>query len=485
MLARFLLAFCLLCSTNSYANEWSVLHTLLPKGTQLSYMVVDAKSQTRLAEYQQETLRTPASMQKLLTATAAKLYLGDDFRYQTNLIGDQSKIKNKRYQGDLRLKFVGDPTLKRADIRAMLVALKKQGITEIAGDFIVNDAHFSGYQWSNGQAWNDLGVCYTSPSNAIIVNKNCVQGNLSVKGRDAKKATLFIPGYEPVSITADVDVVTKVQREAQFCDLEVIRNSQNSYHLWGCMVPRNRAFGLAFAINDPFHYAAQIIDNELHQLGITLHGKVRLESKQYKQKNNQILASYQSPKLDKLLTTMLKNSDNLIADSLFKTIGGRYFQHSGNFRNGAQAVKAILFEQGIDLENAYLTDGSGLSRHNLMSAELFMSVLQFVYKKDAQFDLLSRLPVAGVDGTLKYHRGVRGKQFKGKIIAKTGSMKGVANMLGVVKTDQGDRLFVLMLNGYNKPQSVLSSELARNENASKTLFEKAFFETVMKSPLSK
>jgi D-alanyl-D-alanine carboxypeptidase/D-alanyl-D-alanine-endopeptidase (penicillin-binding protein 4) len=483
MLTRIILLFSLLYSTTSNADEWLVLHSLLPKGTQFSYMVVDVNSETVIAEHHQETLRTPASMQKLLTATAAKLHLGGDFYYQTKLTGDPSKIKNKRYKGDLRLNFVGDPTLKRADIRLMLLSLKKLGIGEILGDFILNDAHFSGYQWSNGQAWNDLGVCYTAPSNAIIVNKNCVQGNLSISSPTAKKATLFIPSYEPVSINADVDVVTKEQRKNQFCDLEVTRNSQNSYQLWGCMVPRKRAFGLAFAVNDPFHYSARIIEDELKQLGIKFNGVVRLENREYVGPDNQVLASYQSPSLDKLLKIMMKESDNLIADSLFKTLGGSYFQRSGNFRNGGQAVKAILAEQGLDLENAYLADGSGLSRHNLMSAELFMSVLKFVYKNDIQFDLLSSFSVAGVDGTLKYHRGVKGKQFKGKVIAKTGSMKGVANLLGVVKTAQGDRLFVLMLNGYNKPENELQSTLKRESNASKYLFEKAFFETILNTPL--
>jgi len=483
MLTRFIVAFSLLSSINAVANEWQALHPLLPKGTQLSYMVVDANKKTVLAQSQQETLRTPASMQKLLTATAAKLHLGGDFRYQTTLTGDKGNIKNSTYLGNLRLNFVGDPTLKRADIKVMLRSLKELGIKEISGDFLLNQSHFNGYQWSNGQAWNDLGVCYTAPSNAIIVNENCVLGNLSLSSNDAKKATLFIPSYEPVSISADVDVVTKEQRKEQFCALEVTRNSQNSYHLWGCMVPRNRPFGLAFAVNDPFQYASKIIASELRKAGIKLIGKVRLESKRQDKKNVEVLTSYQSPELDELLKIMMKKSDNLIADSLFKTLGASYFQRAGNFRNGSKAVKAILAEQGIDLENAYLADGSGLSRHNLMSAELFMSVLKFVYKNDKQFELLSSFSVAGIDGTLKYHKGVRGKQFKGKVFAKTGSMKGVANLLGVVKSEQGDRLFVLILNGYSKPKSVLTSELLRDEKASKYRFENAFFETILNSPV--
>ena len=485
MLARLIVILSLTCSINLYAYQWSALHPLLPKGTQLSYIVADANSQAVFGQFQQETLRTPASMQKLLTATAAKLQLGDDFHYQTNLTGSVDNIKNQHYQCDLRLNFVGDPTIKRADIRTMLTSLKKQGVRKVSGDFILNDAHFSGYQWSNGQPWNDLGVCYTSPSNAIIVNKNCVQGNLSLSSPTAPKATLFIPEYEPVAITSDVDVVTKEQRKASFCDLEVTRDSQNKYHLWGCMVPRKRAFGLAFAVNDPFQYASKIIESELQTLGIKLAGKIRLESKKYQGKDNHVLASYQSPSLDKLIKIMMKESDNLIADSLFKTIGASYYQRSGNFRNGGEAVKAIFAEQGVDLENAYIADGSGLSRHNLMSAELFMSVLHYVYQNDKQLSLLSSFSIAGVDGTLKYHRGVRGDQFKGKVIAKTGSMKGVANLLGVVKAEQGDRLFVLILNGYNKPNALLPSEVIRDENASKYRFENAFFETILNSPLAK
>lgn len=477
--------FFLLIATNIYADEWVALHSILPKGTQLSYIVMDANKKVALAEYQQETLRTPASMQKLLTATATKLYLGADFHYQTNIIGALNKIKNSDYSGDLRLNFVGDPTFKRADIRQMLVTLKRLGIKQISGDFIINDGYFNGYQWSNGQAWNDLGVCYTAPANAIIINKNCVQGNLSLSSDNAKKARLFIPSYEPISITADVDVVSKVQREAQFCDLEVTRNSHNSYHLWGCMVPRKRTFALSFAINDPFHYAEQIIKNELQKLDMKLIGEVRLESASYTGKDNNILANYQSPRLDELLNTMMKESDNLIADSLFKTLGASYFQQAGNFRNGAQAVKDIFAEQGLDLENAYLADGSGLSRHNLMSAELFMSVLQFVYKNDKQLGLLSHFSIAGVDGTLKYHRGVGGKQFRGKMIAKTGSMKGIANLLGVVKSNYGDRLFVLMLNGYNEANILLTEAPQTYKNSAKYLFESAFFENVLNSPSPK
>lgn len=465
---------------NLLADEWTVLHPLLPKGTQISYMVVDPVKNKVIAQSQQTILRTPASMLKLLTATAAKLYLSEKFRYRTTIEGKNRNINNNQYQGDLRVHFVGDPTLLRADIRNMLKALKQLGIKEIAGDLLLNQSHFSGYQWSDGQPWNDLGVCYTAPANAIIVNKNCVLGNLSLSSRNAEKARLFIPEYEPVAISSDVSVVTKEQRSKQFCALELTRNAHNQYHLWGCMVPRKQPLALAFAVNDPFTYAQQIIASELAVVGIRLTGKIVLDNSSGTENDlfADVLVSHQSPLLDKLLQIMMKESDNLIADSLFKTLGAAYFQTAGSFRNGGEAVKQILKEHGIDLGNAYLADGSGLSRHDLMSAELFMSVLNYVYKNDHKLKLLASFAVAGVDGTLKNHRGMRGGLLSGKVIAKTGSMKGVANLLGVVKSKQGDRLFVLILNGYNEPDPSAGSG---KEKANKYLFQQAFFKTIMEA----
>ncbi|AGH80412.1 D-alanyl-D-alanine carboxypeptidase/D-alanyl-D-alanine-endopeptidase [Psychromonas sp. CNPT3] len=456
------------CST-LWANEWQDLERFLPPGTQLSYLVVDAATQKTVVSHHANTLRTPASVQKVLTALAAKIYLGDDFRFETSIRGSRDKISLGNYQGSLSFQFVGDPTLLRVDIRKMLLRLKSLGIKNIKGDFLLNSHAFNGYQWSNGQAWNDLGVCYTAPSHAIIVNKNCVLGNL---GRgDGKTASLFIPPYEPMRISSDVQIVSVEEKQKAFCDLEITRHENNRYHLWGCMVPRSGAFPLAFAVNDPFNYAAEIIRSELKRVGIKLTGQVR-EDSAYLVSDK--LVTHQSITLDRLLLQMLKNSDNLIADSLFKTLGAHYFNTSGNFRNGALALKLILEKQGIDLGNSYIVDGSGLSRHNLMSSKLFMKVLNYIYKHDKTLHILASFPIAGKDGTLKYHRGVHDTLLTEKVIAKTGSMKGVSNLLGRVSTARGDMLFVVLLNAYVPLKSASVSVLV-----SKDHFQREFLKRIV------
>jgi len=463
-------------SANAWADNWSELNSLLPTGAQISYLVEDIKNNKIIVEHQSEILRLPASTQKVLTATAAKLYLGDNFKYKTTIEGKKSNIMQGVYHGDLRFQFVGDPTLLRNDIKNMLFALKKQGIKTIKGNFYLNSSHFNGYQWSNGEVWNDLGICFTSPSNAIIVNKNCVNGNLSLKSKKAKKARLYIPSYDPVNITANVDVVSKKQRLKSFCDLELTRNSHNNYHLHGCAVLKNKPLGLSFAVNDPFDYTKKIVAAELDKVGIKLKGKIQLEKTPFSASGVSELAVHESPALTKLLHLMLKESDNLIADSLFKTLGSAYYKRPGNFRNGAKALKQILKAHGIDLENSHIADGSGLSRHNLISAEVLMSVLHYIYKHDDKLKLLEDFPIAAVDGTLKDLGGVQTPKFKGNIIAKTGGMDGVANILGIAKTPYGVRFFVVIINGCNSSSD--QNKLKVNCKVAIDNYQQAFFKQV-------
>lgn len=67
---------------------------------------------------------------------------------------------------------------------------------------------------------------------------------------------------------------------------------------------------------------------------------------------------------------MLKESDNMIADAVFRTIGREYYGVAGTWRSGADATRAILKQKaGIDLANTIMVDGSGLSRHNLIAPQ--------------------------------------------------------------------------------------------------------------------
>ncbi len=122
---------------------------------------------------------------------------------------------------------------------------------------------------------------------------------------------------------------------------------------------------------------------------------------------------------------MLKKSDNMIADTVFRMIGHARFNVPGTWRAGSDAVRQILRQQaGVDIGNTIIADGSGLSRHNLIAPATMMQVLQYIAQHDNELNFISMLPLAGYDGSLQYRAGLHQAGVDGKVSAKTGSLQG-------------------------------------------------------------
>ena len=166
------------------------------------------------------------------------------------------------------------------------------------------------------------------------------------------------------------------------------------------------------------------------------------------------IAGHRSAPLNELLDTMVKDSDNLYADNIAKTIGAKYFSQPGSFTNGSKAIKAILKDKAnIDLEQAVIVDGSGLSRNNRMTASQMMEVITYLYQHDDTLNLLATMPVSGQSGTLRYRQSIRHKPLQGQIRAKSGSLYGTYNLAGTIKTQSGKTLiFVQMVSNYFPPE---------------------------------
>jgi D-alanyl-D-alanine carboxypeptidase/D-alanyl-D-alanine-endopeptidase (penicillin-binding protein 4) len=179
---------------------------------------------------------------------------------------------------------------------------------------------------------------------------------------------------------------------------------------------------------------------------MSLAGKVQLGTSL--PQKAKLIASHSSAPLPELLETMLLKSDNLIADSLFKQLGKSYFKTQGSFTNGAAAMQRILTNLGIDLSNANIVDGSGLSRYNLLNAKQLAAVLALIHQDSRFSPLITSLPQAGISGTLRYRMGYNKPPLKQQIFAKTGSMQGVSNLAGFIRLPQhNDTLFVILENG--------------------------------------
>ena len=424
----------------------------------------------------------PASTQKVLTATAAALYLGLDWQFKTRLLAEngamaQAKANGGVLQGNLVLEFNGAPDLTRQALINLLAYVRQQGVTQINGDILLDVSNYAGYDRGNGWSWNDLPVCFTAPASAVIIDRNCVYAQLQAD-QVGQVAQPMIKTGQPITITSEAQVVT-LNDYYSGCELEVNLDSGNNYHLTGCIPAQNgRPWPLSFAVQDPTVWGISITEWAAKKAGLSWSGKV--VSVRKSPANLVEMAHVPSAPLAKLLDRMLKRSDNLIADSLARALGHLYFKRAASYATGADAIREILrTKAGIDLGSALLADGSGLSAHNLIKASQMLAVLDFIARNDQQLQLINKLPVAGMSGTLGSRGSVQMPPLVKNVTAKTGTLQNVSNLAGFITTASGQRkAFVVMVNGLTFPPKIRQALKARRIASPHYKFERAVLEQI-------
>lgn len=453
-----------LCLTLFQAHAKSIeqYQHYLPTGTNVAVIVQPVNSSNTLVDYNSQLMMLPASTQKVVTALAATLELGRDYRFQTTF-ESKGKIQNGALQGDLLARFSGDPSLTRKQITNMVSQLKSKGITRITGSLVVDISIFASHDRPSGWSWNNNTHCYSAPPGAAVIDQNCFYVKLepTTKSGELIKANV-LPGY-PVKVSSEARAFAPKAKEARYCEFDIVARDNNQFTLTGCLAQQKQAVTLSFAIQDSSLYAGQVISNELSKAGIKLTGKIKVATQS--SGSMPVLASTQSAPLSTLLTTMLKRSDNITADTIFRVLGQRYTGTPGTWRSGAVAIKQILKQKaGIDLQNSIVADGSGLSRQNLISANVMMQILQYIATHDTQLGLINMLPVSGKDGTLLGRKSLKDAGLDGMVYAKTGALSDVYNLAGFIKTKSGKQLaFVQLISGYSPTEGAKKSSLNQFE----------------------
>ncbi|MEF1291553.1 serine-type D-Ala-D-Ala carboxypeptidase [Vibrio sp. M260118] len=438
----------------------------LPAGSRAALTIERLQGQ---ADYQktdnQDQLFPPASTLKIVTALAAKLELGDEFRYETKI---------EQTGQDVVLRFSGDPTLTTENLKQLLGGLKNAGTHHIRGDLWLDNSAFTGYDRAVGWPWDILGVCYSAPASAISLDHNCVQA--SIYTQTDGRTRVHVPKHQPIYVTTHAQSVTKIEQESTQCSLELLSSPDNHYQLQGCLQKRAKPLPLKFAVQDPALYTQRVVNTLLSQLNIKLDGSIKLGAPA----QGSVVARHYSEPLTVLLKRMLRKSDNLIADNLTKTLGAKFFVQAGSFGNGTKAIKQILFSHtGIDIEHTPMADGSGLSRNNRFTAKNMAAVLRYIWQHDSQLGLIALMPKSGTNGTLKYRRSMRKAPIKGELIAKSGSVYGSYNMAGygLDKSGQPSALFVQFITDYHPPK--VKGD-AKPVTTPITKFETLFYQEIVK-----
>ncbi len=148
-----------------------------------------------------------------------------------------------------------------------------------------------------------------------------------------------------------------------------------------------------------------------------------------------------------VLPRMMKKSDNLYAESMFYQLSS---SRPSTAKLCRQTVNALISKMGLDPNNYYIADGSGLSLYNYVTAELEVEFLKYAYGKKEIFQpLYASMPIAGVDGTLE-GRMKSGYAFN-NVHAKTGTVTKISALSGYLRAYNGHIIcFAIINNGVEK-----------------------------------
>jgi D-alanyl-D-alanine carboxypeptidase/D-alanyl-D-alanine-endopeptidase (penicillin-binding protein 4) len=386
-------------------------------------------------------LYVPASILKVFTAEAALLYMGPNYKFPTVFTTDAKTINNGVLEGNLYLVHSGDPTLTYYDLAALIAMLKAKQITRITGNIYIDTSAYDQEIYGPGWLSNDTRFCYAAPISASIINHNCMVLQVSPAKNVGSRANVYGDKHHYISGVQN-DVMTK-PKGTRSCTVH-LGTEQGGITLSGCMPKGRSTQGVSAVVTNIVHYNKSLIQSLFQRYGIQVGGAILPGVAPNKLP---VVASHESKALKDLISEMLKKSDNIIAGSLFKKMGELSTRAPGSWENGSAAVKQILRQKaGVDTGQMNVLDGSGLSRDNQISPLQMMQVLDFAYHNDAtNYDFISALPIAGVDGTLKH----RMQNIRTKVRAKTGTMNGVVALAGYVITKEKEPLaFVIIINGH-------------------------------------
>lgn len=384
-----------------------------------------------------------ASNQKLLTSAAALKKLGPDFKFQTTM----SVANNNLY-----LAFNGDPSFKAQDLLQMLSDLKAKGLNQITGNIIIDDSAFSGPHYGPGWTYESIPWYYSAPSASIIINENKIAFTLEKATQlqsaiPVKQVDMDLP---TLPISANVIAVTQAQADTD-CQLD-LKVNHNHVDLQGCWPLESTPKTLEIATDSPRELLVELLKVDLQKLNIAFAGKFEFA----KVPSDLIpLVVKNSAELKSLLIPILADSNNIYSESLAKTLGKQYKQQ-GTFQAGAQAIRKILRENyELDISDIRVIDGSGGSRYNTMTPYLVSNLL-LKMKKDPNYPAFhAALSKSGISGTLESRMQ---ESLKGKVIAKTGTARGVSALSGYLTAKNGkEYVFSVVINHYTNDGAKLKA----------------------------
>lgn len=281
-----------------------------------------------------DTKLIPASVLKYFTALVGFHYLGEDYRFPTDVYLNEL--------GDLTIKGFGDPMFVSeimsvfAEQTATALREKKQRLHDI----VLDDTYFQ-FPLTIPGISNSLEP-YDAPNGAVSANFNSVAFKRLKNGR-------YI-GAEPQ--TPLMPIVMDLIKSSGLRQGRIILSNENRM---------------------PTRYWGELSLYFLGIHGIEPKGNIRI-GKQRPSSGNLLFRFYAPLPLSEVVDNLMAFSNNFIANQILIAAGAKAYGPPGSLEKGLQAAQAFAVEV-LKTSPLQITEGSGISRDNRLSARTLYQIL--------------------------------------------------------------------------------------------------------------
>jgi len=413
--------------------EASLTQGGLPREAMVAWVEEVGTTRPRVA-WQGDRLVNPASLMKLVTTYAALELLGPAFSWSTP-VWLQGPVVDGVLQGNLVIKGNGDPKLVLERIWLLLRRVQQAGVREIRGDIVVDRSAFVPGEVNPADFDGEPLRPYNAGADALLLNYRSVLMTITPDPARGVAAVAVDPPLAGVRADASVPLVAgpcddwRGTLKGEFAD--PARLAFRGAFQAAC---GEKVWAVAYA--DPKSYAERALIGMWQELGGRIGGGYREGSAPPGPPSFDL----RSPPLPEIVRDINKLSNNVMAQQLFLTLGATQ-RGAGTPEASRELVTRWLRGRlGAAAAGSVIANGSGLSRDSRLSARALGELLQAAWASPVMPELMSSLPVAGVDGTLR-----RNKATPGRAHLKTGSLRDVLGVAGYVLADSGRRYAVVAI----------------------------------------
>ncbi|MEW6055333.1 MAG: D-alanyl-D-alanine carboxypeptidase/D-alanyl-D-alanine-endopeptidase [Bdellovibrionota bacterium] len=409
----------------------------------LGYVIYDPETKSVVESHQATKEFIPASSHKIFATLAALNVLGPHYRFTTTL-SRAGRVRSQVLDGDIYLKGMGDPFLTAADLMALAISLKGQGIKKVLGKLIYDDSFLP----NASEIYSNPGFAdaYNPGVSALSVDFNEMAVEW-VANRDQDQLELYsIPSLPLYRLQPALDL--KAQELTKFKYERPQAGSAVGTWLFSTgKLKENKRESLP--VYDPSLHAAQLFVRfcEMNGIEFTLPTERGVEPKNAKR-----IAEHSSLELVRLAEMNLEHSNNLMSELLYLATARKLLGKAVRYQDAVSSVSNWIKSRfpGADWTNYVGDNGSGLSVTARVTPLQMLEVLKFSEKASyAGRSYLSLLPISGWKGTLRKRLSTPDTAFS--VWAKTGTVNYSSALAGFLFSKSKRKyLFVVFVTDFPK-----------------------------------